>query len=71
MKKYILKIDDKEIEFEINRVAKQAASSVVVKSGTCWVLCAVTFSEKPRTDVDFTPLSYSFLYAGYLAIWDS
>ncbi len=65
MKKYILKIDDKEIEFEINRVAKQAASSVVVKSGTCWVLCAVTFSEKPRTDVDFTPLTVDYIERMY------
>jgi len=65
MKKYILKIADKEIEFEINRVAKQAASSVVVKSGTCWVLCAVTFSEKPRTDVDFTPLTVDYIERMY------
>ncbi len=65
MKKYILKIDDKEIEFEINRVAKQATSSVVVKSGTCWVLCAVTFNEKPRNDVDFTPLTVDYVERMY------
>lgn len=65
MKKYILKIDDKEIEFEIGKVAKQAVSSVVVKSGTCWVLCAVTFSEKPRTDIDFIPLTVDYIERMY------
>jgi polyribonucleotide nucleotidyltransferase len=65
MKRYVLKIDDKELEFEINKVAKQAASSVVVKSGTCWVLCAVTFNEKPRNDIDFTPLTVDYIERMY------
>jgi polyribonucleotide nucleotidyltransferase len=65
MKRYVLKIDDKELEFEINKVARQAASSVVVKSGTCWVLCAVTFNEKPRNDIDFTPLTVDYIERMY------
>jgi len=65
MKRYVLKMDDKELEFEINKVAKQAASSVVVKSGTCWVLCAVTFNEKPRDDIDFTPLTVDYIERMY------
>ncbi len=65
MKRYVLKMDDKELEFEINKVAKQAASSVVVKSGTCWVLCAVTFNEKPRNDIDFTPLTVDYIEKMY------
>jgi polyribonucleotide nucleotidyltransferase len=65
MKKYVLKLDNKELEFEINKVAKQAASSVVVKSGTCWVLCAVTFNEKPRNDIDFTPLTVDYIERMY------
>jgi len=65
MKRYVLKMDDKEIEFEINKVAKQAASSVVVRSGTCWVLCTVTFSEKPRSDIDFTPLTVDYIERMY------
>jgi polyribonucleotide nucleotidyltransferase len=65
MKRYVLKMDDKELEFEINKVAKQAASSVVVKSGTCWVLCAVTFNEKPRNDIDFTPLTVDYIERMY------
>jgi polyribonucleotide nucleotidyltransferase len=65
MKRYVLKMDDKELEFEINKVAKQAASSVVVKSGTCWVLCTVTFNEKPRNDIDFTPLTVDYIERMY------
>jgi polyribonucleotide nucleotidyltransferase len=65
MKRYVLKLDNKELEFEINKVAKQAASSVVVKSGTCWVLCAVTFNEKPRNDIDFTPLTVDYIERMY------
>ncbi len=65
MKRYVLKMDDKELEFEINKVAKQAASSVVIKSGTCWVLCAVTFNEKPRDDIDFTPLTVDYIERMY------
>ncbi len=65
MKRYVLKMDNKELEFGINKVAKQAASSVVVKSGTCWVLCAVTFNEKPRNDIDFTPLTVDYIERMY------
>jgi polyribonucleotide nucleotidyltransferase len=65
MKRYVLKIDNKELEFEINKVAKQTSSSVVVKSGTCWVLCAVTFNEKPRNDIDFTPLTVDYIERMY------
>ncbi|MFN4220158.1 MAG: polyribonucleotide nucleotidyltransferase, partial [bacterium] len=56
---------EKSIEFEINRLAKQAASSVVVKSGTCWILVAVTFSEESKTDIDFTPLTVNYLERMY------
>jgi len=57
--------NEKTIEFEVNTIAKQAASSVVVKSGTCWVLVAVTFSENPRQDIDFTPLTVDYLERMY------
>ncbi len=56
---------EKTIEFEINTLAKQAASSVVAKSGTCWVLTAVTFSENPKQDIDFTPLTVDYLERMY------
>ncbi|MCS7243337.1 MAG: polyribonucleotide nucleotidyltransferase [Candidatus Calescibacterium sp.] len=63
--KYSFSIGNKNIEFEINTIAKQASSSVVVKSGTCWVLVAVTFSENPRQDIDFTPLTVDYLERMY------
>lgn len=63
--KYSFSIENKTIEFEINTVAKQAASSVIVKSGTCWVLVAVTFSENPRQDIDFTPLTVDYMERMY------
>ncbi|MEN3015170.1 MAG: polyribonucleotide nucleotidyltransferase [bacterium] len=63
--KYSFEIENKTIHFEINTLAKQAASSVVVKSGTCWILATVTFEEKPRNDIDFTPLTVDYIERMY------
>lgn len=63
--KYSITIENKNIEFEINKVAKQAESSVIVRSNNCLVLVAVTMSESPRQDIDFTPLTVDYIERMY------
>lgn len=63
--RFSLNLENKTLEFEVNTLARQAASSVIVKSGTCWVLATVTFSETPREDIDFTPLTVDYMERMY------
>jgi len=63
--KYSITIENKNMEFEINKVAKQAESSVIVRSNNCLVLVAVTMSESPRQDIDFTPLTVDYIERMY------
>jgi polyribonucleotide nucleotidyltransferase len=52
--------DDRTIEIETGKLAKQADGSVVVKMGNTMLLAAVTCATDAKEDVDFMPLSVEY-----------
>ena len=59
-------IGDRELTFEVGRLAQQATASVLLTYGDTTVLVTVV-SSKPRADLGYFPLSVEFaerLYAG-------
>ncbi len=52
--------DNRKIEIETGKLAKQADGSVVVKQGDTMLLAAVTSAKEAREDVDFMPLSVEY-----------
>lgn len=52
--------DNRTIEIETGKLAKQADGSVVVKQGDTMLLAAVTSAKEAKEDVDFMPLSVEY-----------
>ncbi len=55
-----IEIGGKKISIETGKYARQAAGSVMVRSGDTMVLVAVTAAESAREDQDFFPLSVEY-----------
>jgi polyribonucleotide nucleotidyltransferase len=53
-------VGDQVITFQVGKVAKQAAGSVLVKAGGTVVLVAVTGAKEPRPGIDFLPLTVDY-----------
>ncbi|MDR1347284.1 MAG: polyribonucleotide nucleotidyltransferase [Prevotellaceae bacterium] len=60
IKKTITLDDDRVIEIETGKLAKQADGSVVVKLGKTMLLAAVTCAKDAKEDVDFMPLQVEY-----------
>ncbi|MDR2182972.1 MAG: polyribonucleotide nucleotidyltransferase [Clostridiales bacterium] len=63
---YELELAGSLLKVEVGRVAELAGGACVVRYGDTVVLCTATASEKPRTGIDFFPLSCDYeerLYA--------
>jgi len=65
--KETVQIGDKEITFEIGRMAKQAGGSVLVSSRDCMVLVTACASDTARDDADFFPLSCDYIEKTFAA----
>ncbi|MFC1517744.1 polyribonucleotide nucleotidyltransferase [Candidatus Margulisiibacteriota bacterium] len=57
----------KDFSIETGRMAKQAAGSVVVRSGDTMVLVTAAISDKPKEGMDFFPMTVDFLEKYYAA----
>src|SRR5713101_945159 len=55
-----LHIDDKTLQFETGKLAKQAGGSVVVRYGDSVVLVTACRSANPREGIDFLPLTVDY-----------
>ncbi len=60
VKKTIELSDDRVIEIETGKLAKQADGSVVVKMGGTMLLATVTCAKDAKEDVDFMPLQVDY-----------
>ena len=60
VKKIITLDDNRVIEIETGKLAKQADGSVVVKMGKTMLLAAVTCAKEAKEDVDFMPLQVEY-----------
>jgi polyribonucleotide nucleotidyltransferase len=60
VKKTIALDDNRVIEIETGKLAKQADGSVVVKLGKTMLLAAVTCAKEAKEDVDFMPLQVEY-----------
>ncbi|MDR3226673.1 MAG: polyribonucleotide nucleotidyltransferase, partial [Prevotellaceae bacterium] len=60
VKKTITLDDNRVIEIETGKLAKQADGSVVVKMGKTMLLAAVTCAKDAKEDVDFMPLQVEY-----------
>lgn len=66
VKKYSTKIDGKNLELEIGKLANQATGAVTARYGDTVVLATVVISPEPREGIDFFPLLVDYeerLYA--------
>ncbi|MGD2036141.1 MAG: polyribonucleotide nucleotidyltransferase, partial [Bacteroidales bacterium] len=52
--------DNRKIEIETGKLAKQADGSVVVKLGDTMLLASVTCAKEAKEDVDFMPLQVEY-----------
>lgn len=55
-----IKIGNKTLEFELGKIAKQAAGSVVIRLGDTMVLTTACGADEPRTGADFLPLTVDY-----------
>ncbi len=60
MKKIVIPSGGKNIEIEINSVAKQSHGSALVKCGESMVLVTAVQSEEEKEDLDFFPLTCDY-----------
>lgn len=60
-----VKIKDKVIKFEFQKLAKQANGSVLVSCGDTQVLVTATAAEKPREGQSFFPLTVDYIEKFY------
>ena len=60
-------VGGKQIKFEFNKFAKQAAGSVMVSCGDTQVLVAVCAADEPKADQDFFPLTVDYFERFYAA----
>ena len=58
-------VGDKELTFEVGKIAKQAGGSTVMHFGDSTVLCTVCTAKEPRPGMDFLPLTVVYPQ-GYL-----
>jgi polyribonucleotide nucleotidyltransferase len=61
-----IQLGNQEFSIETGKIAKQASGAVIVRYGDTMVLVA-TVGGKPRTDIDFFPLSVEYREYGYAA----
>jgi polyribonucleotide nucleotidyltransferase len=59
-KKYVTKLEDKEIILETGHMARNAAGAVLVKYEDTVIIVTVSVSEEPRDGIDFFPLLVDF-----------
>ena len=62
-----IKIGDHTIQFEVGRVARQAAGACLVTMGETVVLVAAAHGSKPREDRDFFPMTVDYRSRTYAA----
>lgn len=62
-----IKIGDHTIQFEVGRVARQAAGACLVTMGETVVLVAAAHGNKPREDRDFFPMTVDYRSRTYAA----
>ncbi len=55
------------LTMETGRIARQADGAVLVTYGNTVVLCTVVGAKKPKTDVDFFPLTVNYVEKTYAA----
>jgi len=55
-----IEIGNRKLEFEIGKIAKQAAGSVVVRLGDTMVLVTACGADEPRAGADFLPLTVDY-----------
>ncbi len=67
MKKYNLKINEKELQVEVNALAEQANGSALVRCGDTMVLSTVVMSDQDKEGLDFFPLSVEYQEKYYAA----
>lgn len=66
VKTFKMDLAGRELSVEVNRVAELASGAAIVSYGETVVLCVATASDKPRTGIDYFPLSVDYeekLYA--------
>ena len=61
-----IQLGNQEFSIETGKIAKQASGAVIVRYGDTLVLVAAV-GGKPRTDIDFFPLSVEYREYGYAA----
>src|SRR5215510_15024731 len=61
-----IQLGNQEFSIETGKIAKQASGAVIVQYGDTMVLVAAV-GGKPRTDIDFFPLSVEYREYGYAA----
>ncbi len=64
---YKIEIANKEIVFDVSKLAEQASGSCFVKCGGTMVLCTVCLSDYEKENVDFFPLSVDYEERYYAA----
>ena len=57
---YSMELAGRTLTAEIGRVAELANGAVILRYGETVVLCTATASEKPKTGIDFFPLSIDY-----------
>ena len=62
-----IQVGDRTIQFEVGRVARQAAGACLVRMGDTVVLVAAANGNKPREDRDFFPLTVDYRGRTYAA----
>jgi polyribonucleotide nucleotidyltransferase len=62
-----IQVGDRTIQFEVGRVARQAAGACLVRMGDTVVLVAAANGSKPREDRDFFPLTVDYRARTYAA----
>ena len=66
-KTYRVQIGDKDLIFEVGKLAQQANGSVLVRHGESAVLVTAVISEMMREGIDFLPLTVDYLEKAYAA----
>ncbi|MEO0347965.1 MAG: polyribonucleotide nucleotidyltransferase [Pseudomonadota bacterium] len=61
IKSQSVKFGNSELHLETGKIARQANGAVMATLGGTKVLCAVTISKDPLSDLDFLPLSVHYL----------
>ena len=67
IEKFEIEVGGRILEMETGRLAQQAHGAVTVRYGDTLLLCTATASRKPRTGIDFLPLTIDIAEKAYAA----